>query len=58
MTTPKMVEIDPAELAELRKLQSAQAAKKVKSSGRAKARQELIKRHKSEYDGLVTQFSG
>ena len=60
MTTAaaKTVQIDVDELAELRKLQASQVAKKAKSQARSKARQELIRRHKPDYDRLFKEYGG
>jgi hypothetical protein len=60
MTTAakNMVEVSAEELAELRKLSQDKSEKKDKSQARTKARNELIKNHRSEYDQLISKYSG
>jgi hypothetical protein len=50
------VEIDAGELAELRKLQSAQASRKETSKARSKARSEILKKYDGEYKALVERY--
>lgn len=60
MTTgaAKVVEISQEEYDELNKLKESQASRRATSQARSKARAELIKKHKGEYDGLVKSFGG
>ena len=53
----KTVEISQEELDELRALKASQEKRRATSQARTKARQELIKRHKPEYDQLVESFT-
>ena len=54
----KVVEISQEEYDELKKLKESQGERRKTSKARSSARAELIKKYKSEYDGLVTKFGG
>ncbi len=58
MTTQKTVSISQDEYDELQKLKETQGARRKTTQARSKARAELIKKHKTEYDQLVTSFGG
>ena len=54
----KSVSLSQEEYDELIKLKETQASRKSTSQARSKARAELIKKHKTEYDALIKQYGG
>ena len=52
----KTVDITDEELQELRKLRDQRNERRDKGHARSKARSELIKQHKGDYDKLVKRF--
>ena len=54
----KTVSISQEEYDELQKLKETQGARKKTTQARSKARTELIKKYKSEYDSLIVKFGG